>query len=250
MLTVRSQLCAVSQHQRSHGVTVARVNKLVRPITSALVRPFPLFLPASAPLLCDKNTKNSLPFYCTTAPIIAPEHKRTRLLQTCYSTVCDRDEGQGYFGPVTALPVTKSDEQVYSGPVTAPLIGTVYPPEFIDRSWNKPRRCVSSQPWFHFITMNTPGPSLPSHGCPQLKYCDNITEAILLPSLRLKPRCWATLFSELPPSSLPLHPKPYEPTATHFDKGTRGWITKKRRRYRKDKRGGFLREAAQLTGWQ
>nr|CAD7196481.1 unnamed protein product [Timema douglasi] len=39
-----SQLCAVSQHQRSHGATVARVNKLVRPITSALVRPFLLSL--------------------------------------------------------------------------------------------------------------------------------------------------------------------------------------------------------------
>nr|CAD7399035.1 unnamed protein product [Timema cristinae] len=35
------------------------------------------------------------------------EHKGTRLPRTCYSTVCGKDEEQGYFGPVPMLPVTE-----------------------------------------------------------------------------------------------------------------------------------------------
>nr|CAD7430111.1 unnamed protein product [Timema monikensis] len=74
---------------------------------------------------------------------ISPEHEGTRLPQTCYSAVCDRDEEQGYFGidknqPVdhsskispehegTRLPQTcysavcdRDEEQGYFGPVTA-----------------------------------------------------------------------------------------------------------------------------------
>nr|CAD7462372.1 unnamed protein product [Timema tahoe] len=38
---------------------------------------------------------------------ISPEHKGTRLLRTCYISVCDIDEEQVYFGPVPALSVTE-----------------------------------------------------------------------------------------------------------------------------------------------
>nr|CAD7460085.1 unnamed protein product [Timema tahoe] len=34
-------------------------------------------------------------------------HKGTRLQRTCYNIVCDKDEEQGYFGPVPALSVTE-----------------------------------------------------------------------------------------------------------------------------------------------
>nr|CAD7454432.1 unnamed protein product [Timema tahoe] len=42
------------------------------------------------------------------------EHKGTRLLRTCYSTVCDRDEEQGYFGPVPTLHVTETQGAMLS----------------------------------------------------------------------------------------------------------------------------------------
>nr|CAD7261059.1 unnamed protein product [Timema shepardi] len=51
----------------------------------------------------DMNTSFLL-YYCSK---ISPEHKGTRLLRTCYSAVCARDEEQGYFRPVPALPVTE-----------------------------------------------------------------------------------------------------------------------------------------------
>nr|CAD7439217.1 unnamed protein product [Timema bartmani] len=64
------------------------------------------------------------------------EHKGTRLLRTCYSAACHRDEEQGYFGPVPTLHVTerrgarlrqtcysaachRDEEQGSSGPVPA-----------------------------------------------------------------------------------------------------------------------------------
>nr|CAD7201137.1 unnamed protein product [Timema douglasi] len=55
---------------------------------------------------CDKNTKASTSFLLYDCSKISPENKGTRLLQTCNSAICDRDEEQGYFGPVPALPVT------------------------------------------------------------------------------------------------------------------------------------------------
>nr|CAD7196479.1 unnamed protein product [Timema douglasi] len=88
--------------------------------------------------ICDKNTKHSLPFYCTTAPKYLLSIKEqgcsgpvTALSVTeSEDSVCDRDEEQGYFGAVTALPVTKNDEQVYFGPVTTmapPPVSSVLP---------------------------------------------------------------------------------------------------------------------------
>nr|CAD7404703.1 unnamed protein product [Timema poppensis] len=55
---------------------------------------------------CDKNTKYPLPFNCMTAP----KYLRSIKKQGCSGPVKALDEEQGYFGPVTMLPVTKRRE--------------------------------------------------------------------------------------------------------------------------------------------
>nr|CAD7448460.1 unnamed protein product [Timema bartmani] len=85
-------------------------------------------------VLCQEHNV-STSFLLYDCSKISQEHKGTRLLQTCYSAACHRDE-QGYFGPVPALHVTerrgarlrrtcysaacdRDEEQGSSGPVLA-----------------------------------------------------------------------------------------------------------------------------------
>nr|CAD7461064.1 unnamed protein product [Timema tahoe] len=86
-------------------------------------------------VLCQEHNV-STSFLLYDCSKISQEHKGTRLLRTCYSAACHRDEEQGYFGPVPALHVTerrgarlrrtcysaacdRDEEQGYAGPVTA-----------------------------------------------------------------------------------------------------------------------------------
>nr|CAD7427055.1 unnamed protein product [Timema monikensis] len=55
------------------------------------------------------------------------EHKGTRLSRTCYSAVCDIDEEQGYFGPVTALSVTETRSKKSMAFYPALFQGVTYP---------------------------------------------------------------------------------------------------------------------------
>nr|CAD7439211.1 unnamed protein product [Timema bartmani] len=109
------------------------------PVKKPVLQPV---LPAAPPVLQKSNTNSepehnvSTSFLLYDCSKISQEHKGTRLLRTCYSAACHRDEEQGYFGPVPTLHVTerrgarlrqtcysaachRDEEQGSSGPVPA-----------------------------------------------------------------------------------------------------------------------------------
>nr|CAD7567456.1 unnamed protein product [Timema californicum] len=92
----KEQVAALEQVQTHHFERVVRPNPWCEEVEGETMRMFShSFLLAVTAYDCSK---------------ISPEHKGKWLLRTCYSAVCDRDEKQGYFGPVPALPVTERRE--------------------------------------------------------------------------------------------------------------------------------------------
>nr|CAD7457802.1 unnamed protein product [Timema tahoe] len=102
--STQTQHMSPVNYQNSSGVGMGKTAPLVEQEQSVTAPPLDLFL-LPAPF-CRKH-KASTSFLLYDCSKISPEHKGTRLLRTCYSAVCDRDEEQGYFGPVPALPVTE-----------------------------------------------------------------------------------------------------------------------------------------------
>nr|CAD7411209.1 unnamed protein product [Timema cristinae] len=97
---------------------------LVEQEQSVTAPPLDLFL-LTAPLVeqdavCDRDEEQGYFGPVTTLSVTETRSKRrgARLLWTCYNAVCDRDEEQGYFGPITALSVTETRSKFQKRHVT------------------------------------------------------------------------------------------------------------------------------------